>query len=139
MYAYYANYDTLTDNFNPDMAEGCRDSIYKNGIRSPGNDGVWRVTVPAGKTLRVTTYDDKIDNVTFLLPVPAMLSGTSGCPRRINTCVAAAGRFGGGNTDAMIYKNITTADQEFFLIHDSATVMTASVGSFLMNVEVFDR
>lgn len=144
--AYYAQYQRsspewrLKDDFDPASNDGCADTTYGLGIRAPGGDAVWKVTVPAGKSLRVTTYDDKINPVTYLVPIPSMLTGTSGCPRRPTNCVAAAGRYGGGNTDTMIYKNLGAADEEFFLIHDSATVTTNfESNSFLMNVELYDR
>lgn len=136
---YYANYDTLTNTFDPEGNSGCKDTVYNSAIHAPGNDGVWKVKVPPGQTLRVSTYDNYIDNVTYLLPITAMTTDTAGCPTRPTNCVAAAGRYGGGNTDTMVYKNLSAADEEFFLIHDSATVMTSNVGSFMMNVEVFNR
>ena len=127
------DYDSLTNKFNPEEHVGCRDSIYLNGIDAPGGDAVWRVRVPAGKQLRVSTYDDHIDNVTYLLPVD------SGCPARPTNCVRASGRFGGGNTDALIYDNVSGMDEEFLLVHDSAVVRTDGVGQFLMDVKMFDK
>lgn len=135
---YYTSYDDLTPDFNPEGSAGCRDSLYGNPINAPGNDGVWRVKVPAGKQLRVSTYDDHINNVTYLLPA-TMSVGTNGCPARPTTCVRASGRFGGGNTDTLVYDNVSGVEEEFFLIHDSATVMTSGVGSFLFDVELFDK
>ncbi len=136
--SYYTSYTAVNDDFDPNFA--CPDSTYGTGFKAPGNDGVWRITIPAGKTLRVSTYDDKIDPVTYMIPVPTVVEGTSGCPRRINNCVAAAGRFGGGNTDTMIYRNLTGADEEYFLIFDSVTLMTnEDSNTFLLNVEVYDR
>lgn len=129
---YKANYDDMANNFDPQG--GCFDSFYGLPINTAGNDAVWRVTVPAGKQLRVSGYDDHIDNATYLLPI-----GTGSCPARPTNCVAAASRYGGGNTDTMIYDNRTGADQEFFLVHDSATVMTNGVGAFAFDVQIFDR
>lgn len=134
---YYTSYDALTPDFDPEGNGGCLDSAYGNAIDAPGNDGVWRVKVPAGKQLRVSTYDDHIDNVTYLLPA-TMSVGTNGCPTKPTTCVSASGRFGGGNTDTLVYENVSAVEEEFFLIHDSATVMTSGVGSFLFDVELFD-
>ena len=134
---YHVDYDVLTNNFDPDG--GCSDSIYGNPVRSPGNDAAWTVTVPAGKELRVSGYDDHIDNVMYLLPMTDyVVTDSSGCPVRPTHCVAAASHYGGGNTDAIVYDNKSGVDEHFFLIHDSATVMTNNVGSFLMNVELFD-
>lgn len=129
---YRADYDSLTNNFDSEGA--CRDSIYNLPMRTPGNDVAFRVRVPAGKQLRVATYDDNIDNALYLLSAS---SGT--CPSRPTSCVRASSRFGGGNTDTLIYDNTSAAEEEFFLIHDSATVMTSGVGSFFFDVEIYDR
>jgi len=135
---YYTNYDTLENDFDPQGNSGCRDTVYNTPINAPGNDAVWRVKVPAGKQLRVSTYDDHINNTTYLLPISTLTVGTNGCPSMPTNCVAGAGKFGGGNTDTMIYDNETDTEEEFFLIHDSATIMTAGVGSFLFDVEIWD-
>lgn len=129
---YYADYDSLTNDFDPDG--GCRDSVYNLPLRTPGNDAVWRVKVPAGKQLRVATYDDHIDNAVYLLPI-----GAGECPSRPTNCVAAASRYGGGNTDTLLYRNTSAAEEEFFLVHDSATVMTNGVGSFFFDIQIYDR
>ncbi len=128
---YYADYDSLSNDYDP--AGRCLDSVWRNPIRAPGGDAVWKVRVPAGMELRVSTYDDHIDNTTYLLPVG------SPCDPRPSNCVAASGRFGGGNTDTLIYENRGTVDEEFLLVHDSATVMSSGVGAFLMNVKLYDK
>ena len=135
---YYTSYDVLENDFDPQGNNGCRDSVYNTPINAPGNDAVWRVKVPAGKQLRVSSYDDHINNTTYLLPISTLTVGTNGCPTKPTNCVAAAGKFGGGNTDTMIYENGTDLEEEFFLIHDSATIMTAGVGSFMFDVEIWD-
>lgn len=133
---YHVNYDDLKDDFDPQGGDGCRDSIYGGPVRGPGNDAVWRVVIPAHKELRVSTYDDHIDNVTYLLPLPA--AGVA-CPRVPPSCIAASGRFGGGNTDTLVHRNDTDEDVELLLVHDSATVMSEEVGTFLINVGIFER
>ena len=137
--AYHVDYDSLTDDFHPT----CADSIYGNPIRGNGKDGVWKVAVPAHTELRVSSYDDHIDNVVFLLPIDG------GCPHTPSTCTAAAGRFGGGATDTLVYDNDTDAAQEFYLVHDGANVydydpqhpevVNPQVGAFLIDVELFPR
>lgn len=136
---WYLNYDRLSPDFDPAGAPGCRDSVYGTPIHAPGNDAVWRIRVPSHTQLRVATYDDHIDNTTYLLPVSVLGSGSNGCPARPTNCAAAAGRFGGGNTDTLVYDNPSDADRELFLVHDSATVMTNDVGSFLMDIQLFER
>lgn len=127
---YHVDYDDLDDHFDPRGADGCADTIYGSSIDAPGADAVWTVRVPAGNELRVATYDDHIDNVVYLLEADA-------CEPRPTRCVAAAGRFGGGNTDVLIHRNDTEEEQTFFLVHDSATVPDEEVGSFLINVQLF--
>jgi hypothetical protein len=128
--AYHVDYDPLHDDLDPDG--NCKDSIYGDPIHAPGNDAVWYVVVPAGQQLRVATYDDHIDNVVYLLPAGA------GCQRRPPLCLAAAGHFGGGNTDTLVWRNTTGVDQELLLVHDSAKKMAGhDVGSFLVDVELF--
>lgn len=127
---FHVDYDALHADLDPDGA--CVDSVYGDPIRAPGKDAVWTVTIPRGQQLRVSTYDDHIDNVTYLLPLG------EGCPARPTSCVAAADHFGGGNTNTLIWNNTSAADETFFLVHDSATVMDADVGTFMVNVELFD-
>ena len=137
---HYVRYDGLGNDMDPQGSATCIDSIYKNPINATGEDGVWRIKVPAGKELRVATYDDKIDNVVLLLPLSAMTTSTSGCPSRPTNCAAAAGRYGGGNTDTLIYENTTAAEQEFFLIHDAAKPpLIEEENSFLMDIRIVDK
>lgn len=137
---HYVRYDGLGNDMDPEGSSTCRDSIYGNPIHASGEDGVWRVRVPAGKTLRVATYDDKIDNVTLLLPLSAMTTSTSGCPSRPTNCAAAAGRFGGGNTDTMIYTNTKDVEEEFFLVHDAVKPpLVDEPNSFLMDIRIVDK
>lgn len=137
--AYHVDYDSLSDDFRPT----CADSIYGNPIRGFGKDGVWKVKVPPHTELRVSTYDDHIDNVVFLLPVG------DGCPHAPTTCAAAAGHFGGGSTDTLSHVNDTDVEQEYYLVHDGANVYdydpehpeveNPQVGAFLIDVELFPR
>lgn len=132
---YHTSYDALTPNFDPQGA--CTDGIYGTPVYAPGSDAAWKVTVPAHQELRLSGYDDHIDNVFYMLGFDQMTTDTNGCPVRPTHCVAAASHFGGGNTDMMTYDNVSDADESFIVISDSATVMTSGVGSFLINMELF--
>lgn len=132
--AIHADYDVLVDDFDPDGS--CVDSIYGMPIESPGKDAVWRVRVPAGAELRVSSYDDHLDSVLWIMD-PA-----DGCPRR-PTCLAAAGRFGGGNTDTLAWVNESGDERELLLVHDAVREPELEewedeVGSFLVDVEIFE-
>lgn len=133
--AIHANYDELDDDFDPEGS--CVDSIYGTPIESPGKDAVWRVKVPAGAELRVSSYDDHLDSVLWIM------DADGGCPRR-PTCLAAAGRFGGGNTDTLAWENTGAGEREVLLVHDAVREPVLEegedeVGSFLVDVGIFER
>lgn len=132
--AYHVDYDSLEDDFDPDGS--CVDSIYGSPIIGRGKDAVWRVRVPAGAELRVSSYDDHLDAVLWIMD-PA-----DGCPRE-PTCIAAAGRFGGGNTDTLVWRNESSAERELLLVHDAVREPDLEegeddVGSFLIDLEIFE-
>ena len=132
--AIHAEYDDLKDDFDPEGS--CTDSIYGSPLVGRGADAVWRVEVPAGAELRVSSYDDHLDGVLWIMD-PA-----DGCPRT-PTCLAAAGRFGGGNTDTLSWTNAGGDPREVLLVHDAVREPELEegedeVGSFLLDVEIFE-
>jgi hypothetical protein len=132
--AIHADYDELQDDFDPDGS--CTDSIYGTPIVGRGRDAVWRVAVPAHAELRVSSYDDHVNAVLWIMD-PA-----GGCPRK-PVCLAAAGRFGGGNTDTLVWVNSGAAEREMLLVHDAEREPELEegedeIGSFLLDVEIFE-
>jgi hypothetical protein len=131
--SYHVEDAGLTNNLDPQGNTGCFDTAYQSPLNASGPDTAWTVSVPAHQELRVSAYDDQYHSVLYLLPI------ANGCSAIPTNCVAAAGAFGTGNTNVVVYDNTTNASQSFFVVHDSAAPVQGSDGSFLFSVELFDR
>ncbi len=131
--AYHIDDALLTDAFNPANSFGCRDSIFGTPINAPGPDAAFTVTIPAGKSFRAAAYDNHWSQAIYLLPK------SYSCNPQPEDCLAAAGFFGGGNTNQLRFTNESAVDEDFLLVFDTTAVSGTSDGAFLVNVEILDR
>jgi hypothetical protein len=131
---YHIGDKTLVNNFNPDGT--LLDSWFGNPLYGPGPDAVWKVRVPAGQEMRFASYDNHWTNSLYLLPP------TTACDSKASDAIEAAGFFGGGSNNVLVWDNDTTSDQMVYVVWDAFslnTSMTPDDGAFLVNLELFDR
>ena len=94
---------------------------------------MFSITIPAGKTLRAAAYDNHWSQAIYLLRKDL------GCDPRPTDCAAAAGFFGGGNTNLLSFENTNAVDEDFYLVFDTTAVSTTSDGAFLISVDLLDK
>ncbi|HVO30238.1 MAG TPA: hypothetical protein VMV18_05865, partial [bacterium] len=104
--------------YDPAGAIGCVDRhspmppIAGEGVHAAGGDRALHVLVPAGATLEAVARGVTTDVVLYLI-------ADSGSPcSSVTSCLDAADQFGLGDSETLLWKNTTGADQSAWLIID---------------------